>query len=334
MKRFKRNIIKVFFTSLLLVASFVMSINSSLAYEKEVRRISSIMIDKIGNSDKHLIAVVDFSNLAGNITELGRFLAEEFSCALSNNERGFEVIERIHLIKILEEHKLSLSGIIDLKTAQKIGEISGIEALVTGTITSLGENVRLSVKLLDTRTAKIISSTRGHIPKTRAIEELHEREFDKSPRSSPRPSSRRSTPRPHARHSKGISVEAEGFTFTPVRCSRSGGRVTCTISFTNNTKMDRELGIKYERGNRKSFLSDGFGQKYYVQVAIGGETDWPMNEVFAASVPVQVDFIAENVKLKATHMTAVISIKEYGSRTKGRTKKWKMVVLKDIPITN
>ena len=322
MKRFKRNIIKLFFMSLLLVVSLVISSNMSLAYEKEVGRLSDIMIEIISNSGKQLVAVVDFNDSTGNITKLGRFLAEEFSCALSNNKRGFEVIERIQLKNIIEEHKLSLRGIIDLKTAQKIGEISGIEALVIGTITSLGDSVRLSVKLLDTRTAKIISSTRGHIPKTRAIEELLEKGIDKSPR----PPSRRRKARPNTQPRKGTSVEAEGFTFTPVECTKSGGAFKCTVLFMNNSKADREIRIKDGHVSGDSSLTDNFGQKYCVKIKIGerGHGGYSFREVFVPGVPEQVDFFARNVNPKATKITAVISIREFS----------KLVVLKDIPITN
>jgi len=321
MKRFKRNIIKLFFMSLLLVVSFVISSNSSLAYEKEVERISNIMIDKISDSGKRLIAVVDFNDLPGNITELGRFLAEEFSAALSNNKRGFEVIERTHLKNIIKEHKLSLSGIIDLKTAQKIGEISGIEALVTGTITSFGESVRLSVKLLDTRTAKIINSARGSIPKTSAIGDLLEREI--KPAGAP---SRRRKARPNTQPRKGTSVEAEGFTFTPVECTKSGGAFKCTVLFMNNSKADREIRIKDGHVSGDSSLTDNFGQKYCVKIKIGerGHGGYSFREVFVPGVPEQVDFFARNVNPKATKITAVISIREFS----------KLVVLKDIPITN
>jgi len=285
------------------------------------------MIDNISNSGKQLIAVIDFNDLPGNVTELGRFLAEEFSCALSNNKRGFEVIERIQLKNIIEEHKLSLRGIIDLKTAQKIGEISGIEALVIGTITSLGDSVRLSVKLLDTRTAKIISSTRGHIPKTRAIEELLEKGIDKSPR----PPSRRQKARPNTQPRKGTSVEAEGFTFTPAECTRNGGELICVISFMNNAKADREIRIHSGR-HRESYLSDNDGRKYYPNLSVGGRrTGFGITDSFVPKVPINITFIAENINPKANHITAVISIEEKG----GHRRDWgQLVVLRNIPITN
>ena len=144
----------------------------SVAYEKEINNLSISMSEKIATSGKKTIAVVDFTDLQGNITELGRFLAEEFSAALVDAGKGFEVVDRIHLKSILKEHKLSASGLIDPTTARKLGKIAGVDALVTGTITPFGERVRVSVKVLATETAKVICASRGNIAKTKAIEEL------------------------------------------------------------------------------------------------------------------------------------------------------------------
>jgi len=55
-------------------------------------------------------------DLQGNVTELGRFLAEELSGALVNDSRGFRVIDRAHLKAILQEHKLAATGLIDPQT--------------------------------------------------------------------------------------------------------------------------------------------------------------------------------------------------------------------------
>ncbi|MFH0872709.1 MAG: FlgO family outer membrane protein, partial [bacterium] len=132
----------------------------------------SAMAEKIVKANKKTIAVVDFTDLQGNVTELGRFLAEEFSVAMAGAGEGFEVVDRTHLKSLLQEHKLAMTGLIDPSTARKLGEIAGVQALITGTITPFGDSVRLSVKVLDTGTAKVIVGTAGEIPKTKAIEEL------------------------------------------------------------------------------------------------------------------------------------------------------------------
>ena len=125
-----------------------------------------------------MIAVVDFTDLQGNVTELGRFLAEEFSVTFAGAGKGFEVVDRTHLKSILAEHKLSATGIMDPQTARKLGQIAGVDALITGTITPFGDSIRLSVKILDTATAKVIGASSGDIPKTKAIEELLARGID------------------------------------------------------------------------------------------------------------------------------------------------------------
>jgi len=51
----------------------------SFAYEEEIKDISANMAKDIADAGKKTIAVADFTDLQGNVTELGRFLAEEFS---------------------------------------------------------------------------------------------------------------------------------------------------------------------------------------------------------------------------------------------------------------
>ena len=154
-----------------------------IAYEQEINSLSTAMAEKIAAAGKKTIAVVDFTDLQGNVTELGRFLAEEFSVALAGMGKGFEVVDRTHLKSILVEHKLSSTGIIDPQTARKLGQIIGVDALITGTITPFGDSIRISVKVLDTTTAKVVSASTGNIAKTKAIEELLARGVE-SPQSS------------------------------------------------------------------------------------------------------------------------------------------------------
>jgi len=163
---------KILFTTIITVIFFLSNSNFSMAYEKEIKSISSTLAENIAKAGKKMIAVVDFTDLQGNVTELGRFLAEEFSVTFAGAGKGFEVVDRTHLKSILTEHKLSATGIIDPQTARKLGQIAGVDALITGTITPFGDSIRLSVKILDTSTAKVIGASSGDIAKTKAIEEL------------------------------------------------------------------------------------------------------------------------------------------------------------------
>jgi len=170
---------KILFATII-ISLFISNFNLSIAYEKEIKSISSILADNIAKAGKKMIAVVDFTDLQGNVTELGRFLAEEFSVAFASAGKGFEVVDRTHLKSILAEHKLSATGIIDPQTARKLGQIVGVDALITGTITPFGDSIRLSVKILDTATARVIGASSGDIAKTKAIEELLARGIEAS----------------------------------------------------------------------------------------------------------------------------------------------------------
>jgi TolB-like protein len=166
------HILKLLSPILIAFLSLLLNPQLLLAYEKEIETLSITLAEDIAKSGKKRIAVVDFTDLQGNVTEFGRFIAEEFSVALAGAGKGFEVVDRIHLKSILTEHKLSISGLIDPQTAKKLGQIAGIEVLVTGTITPFSDSIRLSVKTIDTATAKVIGASSVDIAKTKAIEEL------------------------------------------------------------------------------------------------------------------------------------------------------------------
>lgn len=150
------------------------------AYEKEIKGISATITERITKSGKKTIAVVDFTGLQGNVTELGRFLAEELSVELVNAASGFSVIDRAHLKSILAEHKLSISGIADPKAVKKLGQIAGVDAIITGSVTPLENSIRVTAKVIATDTANVIGAAKCDIAKTRAIEELLTREIDTS----------------------------------------------------------------------------------------------------------------------------------------------------------
>ena len=145
------------------------------AYEMEIENLSNTIAKQISKSSrKHLqrVAVVDFTDLQGNVTELGRFIAEELSINLARSEKQFEVIDRTHLKSLLEEHKFNMSGLVDPQTAKKLGKIAGVDAIVTGKLTPFGDNVRVSCTVISTATAKTLAAGKTSIAKTRTIEQL------------------------------------------------------------------------------------------------------------------------------------------------------------------
>ena len=126
----------------------------------------------VEHAGKKRVAVIDFDQIEGHVTALGRFLAEEISADLAERPRPFAVIDRANLQSILKEHALSMSGLVNPENAKKLGQIAGVDALVLGTYTDFGESYRLSLKAIATDTAEMVASARTNVPKTNALVRL------------------------------------------------------------------------------------------------------------------------------------------------------------------
>ena len=81
------------------------------------------------------INLKNFNKIAlGEIRGRGsRELGDELTLALFESKK-FEVLDRQHFDRILAEHKLSLSGLMDESTALKMGQLVGTAALIFGNI--------------------------------------------------------------------------------------------------------------------------------------------------------------------------------------------------------
>ncbi|HEX6201385.1 MAG TPA: hypothetical protein VF100_00195, partial [Thermoanaerobaculia bacterium] len=55
------------------------------AYEQQVQQLSRELAAQLGVRGVQRVAVVDFTDLRGEVNELGRFLAEELSVALNQS---------------------------------------------------------------------------------------------------------------------------------------------------------------------------------------------------------------------------------------------------------
>lgn len=228
------------------------------AYEQEVKALSAKLAESIAASGKKTVAVVDFTDLQGNVTELGRFLAEELSIALSGDARDFRVVDRTHLKTILREHKLASTGIIDPQTAKRLGEIAGVDALVTGSITPFGDSVRLSVKVLDVSTAQMIGASSANIPKTKAVEELLARGIGSAVRPTVTGSSGGALPQPTTSPPVAPTFETESYKVTVESMRRTASSIALTLVF--ESLSDRKTRLSWN-GNA-TYLLDENGERW------------------------------------------------------------------------
>ena len=67
-------------------------------------------------------------------------------------------MEREKLRAVLSEQRLSLSGLADPATAIHVGRLLGAQRLVYGSFVEMGEDLRLDVRLADSRTAAVLAA--------------------------------------------------------------------------------------------------------------------------------------------------------------------------------
>lgn len=104
------------------------------------------------------VAVVDFAERGDlGVKDAGSSVAEWFTTALQKTG-AFDIYERISMQKLMDEYKLGMTGIADEKTMAQIGKVRGVQAIVTGSVLKFQNTISLTVKLIDTETAKIIDS--------------------------------------------------------------------------------------------------------------------------------------------------------------------------------
>jgi TolB-like protein len=172
-KPVKKNIVACYrIVSVLIMVAIICPAIPAFSYEREIANLSSILSADIVKTGKKTIAVVDFTDLQGQVNELGRFLAEEMSGNLTSQSKSYDVLDRNHIKRILEEQKLSLSGLMDPSAMKKIGKLAGTDIIITGTITPFGDSIRVACKAIDTETGKVTGSARGDIAKTATIADL------------------------------------------------------------------------------------------------------------------------------------------------------------------
>lgn len=120
---------------------------------------------------KKRVAVANFINSRNETTELGKFLAEEFSTLLFSKK--LLVIDRGQLEQLMNENKIGAKGLLNTSEVAKLGKLARVQIIVTGTITMLDNQIRLALKGIDVEQGVMAAAALGNIPRTEAIDELY-----------------------------------------------------------------------------------------------------------------------------------------------------------------
>lgn len=141
--------------------------------DTELSNVADKLATQIKGQGKTNVAVIDFTDLQGGAGgELGKYIAEELTVDLVIDRKGFSVLDRAHLKKILAEHNLTATGLVDPDSAKKLGEFAGVDALILGTVVPKGRMVGLTAEIITTDTAEIVGAAKAEFVTNDAVEGL------------------------------------------------------------------------------------------------------------------------------------------------------------------
>jgi TolB-like protein len=236
------------------------SIAQQGALEERIGYLSKDISDGLTENRKRTIAVVEFADLKGNVTDFGRFIAEELITRLYQTKK-FKVIERQLLNKVIAEQKLSLTGVVEQSSAQRLGKVLGVDAIASGTVTDLGRVLRVNARLIDTATGEIFAVASAEIIKDDAVMNLVGG-TNSAPENKPSPSF------PNAAPKNVLRATVNDFVFEIVSCKLSKDGVVCEPTVTNSSSEDREIfmnGFGRDISNdcaKTTRAFDEFGNEY------------------------------------------------------------------------
>lgn len=160
-----------------LILSFLFSFtllttSAQQSFEEQLDLLSQTISQKLSEKNIKKIAVSEFIELSGDSSLLGKYISDEFGIGLTIHSTNFEVVERARLGVLLKEQKLSSESLFNDSTRIQLGNIYGVEALLFGTITTFENDMRLTVRVINTETGALINAQAVNITYNERIKSL------------------------------------------------------------------------------------------------------------------------------------------------------------------
>jgi TolB-like protein len=216
----------------MLSSAFSSPAHSQKILAEGIKDLATQIASKASKEKKQKIAILPFRELDGKPTVLGTYVSEELVTDLFMIG-GLDIVERTMLDRVLGEIKLGQTGVIDPETAKKVGKVTGVDAIVTGSITDLQSYVALNCRLIDAQTGRIFSAAQTKIVKDDDVRKIMGAALPGPGGDSGQPPAPR--PEPAPRPKPGLQQQRVGnLLFELKGCSLAGKLVQCELLVTNS----------------------------------------------------------------------------------------------------
>jgi len=299
--------------------------------DQRASELSQQIARNMENGQKRRIAVLEFTDLQGQVTNFGRYLSEELITRLYDSNK-FKVVERQLLNKVIAEQKLSLTGVVDPVSAKRLGSVLGVDAIVSGTIADRGDTLKVNARLIDTETGEVFSAAATEMVKDKEVLALLGAGLTETKADSPTGNAERSASR---------RVTSDDFTFELHGCRRSSQYITCEFTIKNNASADRVINLyanNYNNSIKSSRVIDSNGNELYPSASSLGSTVgdarrlWlKLSLVPQVSTKASLTFVDPAAKVESIRLLRITFERE-GKPWVPRTPPYDYADFKNIPI--
>lgn len=126
--------------------------------------VSALLLSPLdsGAASQRRVAVLDFGNSSRDpaMEWLGPAIAETLTTKL-HVVRDLQLVERLHLAKIVQEQKFSASDLVDPSQVVKIGKLLGADQVVLGAYVAYGAGIRITARFVDVATGAVIATSQA-----------------------------------------------------------------------------------------------------------------------------------------------------------------------------
>jgi TolB-like protein len=290
---------------------------SNTALTGEVTRVAAALSRKLGNGT---VAVLDFADLRGQVTQLGTYVSEQITTELVRAGQG-RVLERKQVLQVLDELNLRKADLSNSEV-ELAGQQLGADIIVIGRASVMGSNVEGSARAVQVSGGSVLAAEQFSAAAAKEILDLAQQSVP-------------GVPGPGGGTAGAADSTAGGpvteSTVGPVQvvlteCRAAGSVVNCAFTFTSAT-VDASLSVS----SYSSEARDDGGNAYELnEFTFGSENSSNWRTVLVARESTPGRLMITGVPITMTRLTRISLRTDIAIGNRNLNNQW--MVFRNIPI--
>ncbi|MCC2639741.1 MAG: exported protein of unknown function [Nitrospira sp.] len=244
------------FFLIVLLAFCHASAQAASKYEDSLKELAEGVAAEAIKMKKERLALLDFVDNKGDVTAIGRFLAEELATQLLVAGE-LKVVDHKLLAATMKKHHLTHLEASQAKAVKKVAKALRTDLFVTGTYLEIPEGVQVTAKLIGPYTVFPVGAARTVLPKAGPLAALLKQT------NAPPPSASLESAAPEPTVPALNAHENEWYKVSVVDITRRDEQITLDLLFENRSSHPVKIGCQL----MDTYLKDDQGRQWKQDVA-------------------------------------------------------------------